>query len=112
MRYRILISVLFILSLQQINAQVKVQDLRCEMLVDPLGIDVREPRLSWKMISDQRNVRQTSYQIFVASSKELLSKNETDVWNSGNQNSSQSIFCSNAFAKEKSNFKRNTIETM
>jgi len=91
MKYRILISLLLILSLQEINAQIEVQNLRCEMLVNPLGIDVKEPRLSWQIVSNQRDVQQTSYQIFVASSRELLSKNEADVWNSGNQNSSQSI---------------------
>jgi alpha-L-rhamnosidase len=91
MKYNILISAFLIFSLQHINAQIKVYNLRCEMLVNPLGIDVKEPRLSWQIVSDQRNVQQTSYQIFVASSRELLSKNETDVWNSGNQNSSQSI---------------------
>ena len=91
MKHRILISVLLIFLLQPINAQVKVQNLRCEMLTNPLGIDIKEPRLSWQIISGQRNVQQTSYQIFIASSKELLAKNQADIWNSGKQNSSQSI---------------------
>jgi len=91
MRYKNFIALLLILSLQQINAQIKVQNLRCEMLVNPLGIDIKEPRFSWQIVSDQRNVHQTSYQILVASTKEQLSKNEADVWNSGKQNSSQSI---------------------
>jgi alpha-L-rhamnosidase len=91
MRYKIFISVLFIFLLHPAYTQVKVQDLRCEMLVNPLGIDVREPRFCWQIISGQRNVKQISYQVFVASSKEMLNKNEPDVWNSGKQNSSQSI---------------------
>ena len=28
---------------------IKLKDLRCEYLDSPLGIDVRQPRLSWKM---------------------------------------------------------------
>ena len=28
-----------------------VTDLRCEDLVDPLGVDVAKPRLSWRMAS-------------------------------------------------------------
>ncbi|HEX3168002.1 MAG TPA: family 78 glycoside hydrolase catalytic domain [Chitinophagaceae bacterium] len=86
---------LLILSLcflvQQLNAQVGIQNLRCEMLVDPLGIDIREPRLSWQLNSGQRNVQQTAYEIIVSSSKEKLSKNEGDIWGSGKTNSSQSI---------------------
>jgi alpha-L-rhamnosidase len=61
------------------------------MLVDPLGIDIKEPRLSWQLNSDQRNVQQTAYQIIVSSSQEKLNKDDGDIWNSGKQNSSQSI---------------------
>src|SRR5678809_84869 len=86
---------LLILSLcflvQQLNAQVGIQNLRCEMLVDPLGIDIREPRLSWQLNSGQRNVQQTAYEIIVSSSKEKIKKNEGDIWGSGKTNSSQSI---------------------
>lgn len=35
---------------------VEVQDLRCEYLKDPLGIDVVKPRLSWK-IGEKSEVR-------------------------------------------------------
>jgi len=61
------------------------------MLVNPLGIDVKQPRLSWQLSSDQRNIQQTAYQIIVSSSNEKLQKDEGDIWNSGKQNSSQSI---------------------
>jgi len=86
-----ILLILFLLSLQQFYAQVSVTNLRCEMLVNPLGIDIREPRLSWQLSSDQRNVQQTGYQIMVSSSKEKLQKDDGDIWNSGKQNSSQSI---------------------
>jgi alpha-L-rhamnosidase len=33
------------------KAAVQVTDLRCEYLKDPLGIDVRRPRLSWKLVA-------------------------------------------------------------
>ena len=57
--------------------------LRCEYLVDPLGIDSPHPRLSWEMISSQRNDRQTAYQLIVASSKEMLDGDKGDLWDSG-----------------------------
>jgi alpha-L-rhamnosidase len=87
----IILLVGFLLSLQQFYAQVSVTNLRCEMLVDPLGIDIKQPRLSWQLKSDQRNVQQSAYEIIVSSSKEKLSKHDGDVWNSGKINSSQSI---------------------
>ena len=34
--------------------------LRCEYLANPLGIDVREPRLSWALESEQNGQAQTA----------------------------------------------------
>ena len=90
MKHKFSILSLFFL-VQQLQAQVNTENLRCEMLVNPLGIDIKEPRLSWQLRSDQRNVQQTAYQIIVSSSQEKLSKDDGDIWNSGKQNSSQSI---------------------
>lgn len=73
------------------QAQVTVSDLRCEMLVNPLGIDVTQPRLSWQINSSQRNVQQQSYQLIVASSIEKLNQNVGDLWSSGKINSNQSV---------------------
>jgi alpha-L-rhamnosidase len=72
------------------TAQVKISNLRCEMLQNPLGIDVLQPRLSWQLESSQRNVVQQSYQIIVSSTEQKLKADEGDVWNSGIVSSSQS----------------------
>ncbi|MFC0775236.1 alpha-L-rhamnosidase [Terrimonas alba] len=92
-QYIIIITCLFS-SLQPIAAQVTIQRLRCEMLNNPLGVDVTSPRLSWQLQSTERNVEQTAYHILVASSKEKLNSNEGDLWNSGKICSSQSIHIS------------------
>ena len=86
-----LIILSFFFLVQQLNAQISIQNLRCEMLVNPLGIDVKEPRLSWQLNSSQRNVQQNAYEIIVSSSKEKLLKNDGDVWVSGKVNGTQSI---------------------
>jgi hypothetical protein len=57
--------------------------LRCEYRVDPLGIDVVHPRLSWVLESDERDQAQTGYQILVATSVDKLSPADADLWNSG-----------------------------
>ncbi|MFN0293650.1 family 78 glycoside hydrolase catalytic domain [Pedobacter helvus] len=61
-------------------------NLRSEYKVNPV-IDIKNPRLSWELISDQNNEVQTSYQIMVASSVKLLEQNKPDIWNSGKVNS-------------------------
>jgi len=57
--------------------------LRCEYGIDPLGIDVKRPRLSWIVRSDRRCQKQTAYRILVASSEALLAADRGDLWDSG-----------------------------
>jgi alpha-L-rhamnosidase len=47
------------------NPPIKAQDFRCEYERNPPGIDVREPLLSWQLVSEQRGVVQSAYQIRV-----------------------------------------------
>lgn len=68
-----------------------VDDLRCEYQIDPLGLDVARPRLSWKLISRQRGQKQTAYRILVASELERLKEGEADLWDSGKVDSDQSV---------------------
>ena len=68
-------------------ALVSTNNLRCEMLENPQGIDVLQPRLSWQINGDVRGIEQTAYQVFVSSSP----KEDGDVWNSGKINSNQSV---------------------
>jgi alpha-L-rhamnosidase len=70
---------------------IHLENLKCEMLVNPKGIDVTRPRLSWQINSAIRGVKQKAYQIIVASTVDKLNKNEGDLWNSGIVNSDQSI---------------------
>jgi len=70
---------------------VAVKKLRCEYRLNPLGIDVVEPRLSWVLESSQRDQKQTAYQILVAGSEQKLSSNKGDLWNSGKIESDRSI---------------------
>jgi len=73
------------------HVQVTVEYLRCELTVDPTGLNIPNPRLTWEIQSDGRGIVQTAYQILVASSKEKLNNNEGDLWNSGKVKSSSSV---------------------
>lgn len=70
---------------------IDVENLRCEYMSDPLGIDVTEPRLSWTLTSNKRGDLQTAYRILVASSAELLKRGTGDVWDSGKVKSDRSV---------------------
>ena len=72
------------------DTPLAVKNLRCEYKTDPLGIDVRKPRLSWELVSTERGVLQTSYEIRVASSEAELAKGKL-IWESGRQSSDASI---------------------
>jgi alpha-L-rhamnosidase len=72
-------------------AQPSVDVLRCELLTNPLGIDQTNPRLSWQIQADERNVFQSAYHILVASSPEKLAQNIGDLWDSGKTESDNSI---------------------
>ncbi len=65
------------------GAKATVEYLRCEYLVNPLGIDTTAPRLSWVMESSKRGQRQIAYQILVADCPVVLAQNEGNLWNSG-----------------------------
>ena len=80
----------------------EVVNLRCEYRENPLGIDVTKPRLSWVLAAPQseisnlksqikRSVAQTAYQVLVASSEELLKKDNGDLWDSGKVESDESM---------------------
>lgn len=68
-------------------------ELQCEYLDNPLGLDVLQPRLSWKMGTtfSERGQKQTAYQILVASSQALLDADKGDLWDSGQVTSSESV---------------------
>lgn len=65
------------------NPSSAVSQLRCEYLKNPLGIDERQPRLSWMMESGRRGARQTAWRVRVASSAAILAAGGADFWDSG-----------------------------
>jgi alpha-L-rhamnosidase len=63
--------------------------LRCEYLIDPLGVGETAPRLSWIVESGERGQKQTAYRILVSSSEALLKYERGDLWDSGQVASSE-----------------------
>ncbi|MCD0466952.1 glycoside hydrolase family 78 protein [Flavobacterium sp. ENC] len=78
----ILVTITLLVTLIS-KGQTAVVHLTCEKAENPLAVVQNQPRLSWQLTSEKRNVSQNAYQILVASSAEKLQKNEADSWDSG-----------------------------
>jgi alpha-L-rhamnosidase len=91
-----LIAAVAMISSMPIALAADLTKLRCEYRDNPLGIDAEKPRLSWVMEgrgqkAEVRGQKQTAYQVLVASSADLLKKDQGDLWDSGKIVSDQSI---------------------
>ncbi len=65
--------------------------LKCDAMVEPLGIDSKEPLFSWQLQDSSIGARQTSYEIKVATKPALLTSGKPDVWDSGVVKSERSV---------------------
>ncbi|NEW81991.1 MAG: family 78 glycoside hydrolase catalytic domain [Mariniphaga sp.] len=70
---------------------VSVSMLKCDGRINPLGIEAMNPRFSWVINSNERETRQSAYQILVADSPEKLKKNIGNIWDSKIVKSDRSI---------------------
>ncbi|HEX5153142.1 MAG TPA: family 78 glycoside hydrolase catalytic domain [Parafilimonas sp.] len=78
------LAAILLLFSSVVSAQLTVSNLLTENLIDPIGIDVLQPRFSWQLISDKRNTMQSAYEI-----KVML--NKQPVWSSGKVMSDSSV---------------------
>jgi alpha-L-rhamnosidase len=62
-----------------------------EYKVNPVGIDVGQPRLTWRLRSEQRGTVQTAYQVQVAGTSDALLAGHELIWDSGRVSSDQSV---------------------
>ena len=70
---------------------IEPEQLRCEYVVDPLGVDSPKPRLFWIDAGGERGQKQTAFQILASSSVKLLARAKGDLWDSGRVDSGDSI---------------------
>lgn len=94
MRKGILFIVCCFIKINLLTASsIILSDLRCENLINPIGIDNASPRFSWKIQSDSP-MQQQYYEIQVASDSLQLTKNKADLWNSAKVQTSASVMVS------------------
>lgn len=71
---------------------LKIYDLRTEYLENPLGIDAKQPRFSWKLKSTEKNIMQKFYHLIASYDKQ----GNNVIWDSGKvegEDSQQILWC-------------------
>ena len=88
---RFIYSILIFLFLLSVQAQkTTITELEVDKLINPLGLDSKNPDFSWIIKSEDYNLNQTHYQVFVATDRTF--SNKSLVWDSGKVNSSESVY--------------------
>ena len=83
---------LILLLLSSHIGAIRTTALKCEMLDNPCGIAMTQPRLSWQIPTEYNGIAQQAYAILAASTPEKLNEKDADLWNTGRINSDQSIW--------------------
>lgn len=85
MIYNISTKVIFQLALllwvSSLWGQIGPVEMTCSDKDSPVGI--HQPYFGWQISSSEDEQQQTAYQILIASSQDILSEDEADIWNSG-----------------------------
>jgi alpha-L-rhamnosidase len=86
-----LLACLFFLCVGATAAGLEPVELRCEYLVNPIGLDEPRPRLMWRVESRERGQKQSAYQILVSEQEVAVNAGRGDLWDSGKVRSDQTV---------------------
>ncbi len=84
---------LFLASLSCIksNAKIELQNLLCEYLETPIGIDSETPRFRWSMVSDRTGSKQKSYYLSVGTDSLEVLQGNGKMWQFHRKNDEASL---------------------
>src|SRR5690606_1363976 len=63
--------------------EIAYYDLKCEHLVNPVGIDAAHPRFTWKMQDSRKGAKQIAYRIRVGTDSLAVAQGNADYWDTG-----------------------------
>jgi len=72
-----------ILTLIATQIQAQPSDLKCEYLINPIGIDTPSPRLHWQMNDSRYGALQTAYQMIVGTDSIQVAAGKGNNWDTG-----------------------------
>ncbi|MBN9062012.1 MAG: hypothetical protein BGP06_14515 [Rhizobiales bacterium 65-9] len=78
------------------------ENLRCEHLFSPQGLNTRQPRFTWGLRAKGRDRRQTAYRIVAGLDRAQVARGEGDLWDTGKMSSSDTLLIPYAGAPLKS----------
>jgi len=84
----VLLLAVMISAQKKTIAGSEIGNLRCEYLVNPIGIDAHRPRLTWIMSDDRRGAAQSAYELIVGADSSKISSGIGDQWTTGKVTSS------------------------
>lgn len=83
--FKIALSILIIFLIRidgNCQLPIKVVGLKCEYLINPLGIDAANPRLSWRIDDARKGAIQTVYKVFVGTDSIGITQGKGNYWQS------------------------------
>jgi alpha-L-rhamnosidase len=75
-----ILAILMFLTGNIVAAQTTISQLSCEHLHNPLGVDAPQPRLTWQLNSDDRDIKQVSYQLSVGTDSLDVIRMKGNLW--------------------------------
>jgi alpha-L-rhamnosidase len=91
LRRLIVLFLCFVTGITIHGQKLEVKNLRCEYMVDPIGIETKKPRFSWELDAAYNGVLQRAFRILVADEPAILEKNTGNIWDTKSIHTSQSI---------------------
>lgn len=82
MKKKLLFLLLLFFSIFQSYAQIRITDLKCEYLSNPIGIDELYPRFTWQIRSEERGILQKKYQLVVGTTEKEVASGRGNIWDS------------------------------
>jgi len=98
MKINHLIIIIF-LGLQSCNDshtnEISLYELKTEYLVNPIGLDVKKPRLTWKIKDQRRGAIQNAYKISMGTDSVKVAAGLGSHWNTGkvNEDDQMVVYC-------------------
>jgi len=86
MTRRFIVITLFLLALvscKNSTLQYELINLRCEYLVNPIGIDAKAPRFTWQIKTEEQEVSQKACLLIVGTDSMQVASGKGDSWESG-----------------------------
>ena len=86
-----LVFIGFVWNTHSQNDLLRVYDLKSEYLANPIGLDVKTPRFTWKIKDQRRGAFQKAYKISVGTDSSNVAAGNGSHWNTGKINSDHQL---------------------